>query len=77
MAAGDSKEEFKQAYLDMGYDESDFEAVWANMQTMGEGFDALANSAFAVAEAERARAEVTAQSIAQNNKIISESEDFG
>jgi hypothetical protein len=49
MAAGSSKEEFKEVYLEMGYDESDFDAVWANMQNMGTAFDDLANSAFAVA----------------------------
>ena len=74
MAADSSKEEFKQAYIDLGYNPKDFEAVWANMKTMGTAFDELANSALAVEEAEKARAAAIAENLSQNSSVVSESD---
>ena len=74
MSAGDSKEDFKEVYLDMGYDPENFESVWESMDNMGSAFDELANSAYAVEEAERARVEAVASTVAQSSAEISNSE---
>ena len=77
MAGGTSKEDFKELYLEMGYNESDFENVWSKMETMGEAFDELANSAMAVKSAEQARVEAIASNVAQTSDIVQSSKYGG
>lgn len=74
MAEGSSKEEFKDLYLEMGYDEATFDSVWASMQNMGTSFDELANSAMAVKAAEEARVDAIASTVAQSSELVQSSE---
>ena len=54
----------------MGYDEANFDTVWAQMQKMGSEFDELANSAMAVREAELARVDATAANVALTSDVV-------
>ena len=76
MSAGDSKFKFEQLYNELGF-KGNFERVWESMENMGTSFDELAGSAHAVKLAEEARVKAVATSIAQENEIVSGSEDFG
>ena len=66
-----SKEEFKELYDSLGYAPENFDAVYAKMQKLGDGFDELANQALSTKNAEEAMQKSMLETIATNDEELS------